>query len=117
MPLWSQSRPLCAQLDVEGHEAAVVPHLIQQGSLCDVDFMTIEWHDHLFSIDVSLRGPIRRARELLATLKTQTACGNRHSVPRVSTMDDESYRFPKYTDNLAWPNRSAICGLTRVKFR
>ena len=80
-------------------------------ALCAVDLMTVEWHDHLPSLDSGVRRKAKAARELLAaTLKSRNvSCAGDRPLVKISTMDDETYRFPKYSDNLAWPNRTA-CG-------
>ena len=107
---------LVMKLDTEGHEAAVVPHLIRERvALCAVDFMSIEWHERLPALDAGMRRGARAARaQLSAALSrggsTSISCPTGRAPAKVSTMDDETYRFPKYTDNLAWPNRTLLCG-------
>ena len=38
---------IMAKIDCEGAELRIIPHLIQQQTLCLIDFATIEWHEKM----------------------------------------------------------------------
>lgn len=37
------------KLDIEGSEVEVIPDLVITGALNFIDYMTVEWHEHLSS--------------------------------------------------------------------
>ena len=84
---------LVMKLDTEGHEAAVVPHLIRERvALCAVDFMSIEWHERLPALDAGMRRGARAAR---AQLSAALSRGGSTSIS--CPTGRAPARFPRWT--------------------
>jgi len=43
------------KIDIDGEEIDIIPALIDSGVLCDINVLTVEWHDKLFIDKVNVR--------------------------------------------------------------
>ena len=44
-----QEQKIMAKFYCEGAELRIIPHLLQQQTLCSIDFATIEWHEKMLA--------------------------------------------------------------------
>ena len=82
----SEHSRVVAKLDIEGSEYEVVPHMLSHGSLCFIDAITIEWHDHMWPASFEYRKP----QDLIAMLKWATGTSKTCKFTPLN-MDDETY--------------------------
>lgn len=95
----SRPRTVLMKMDIEGSEFLVVPHLIAENVLCDVNLTMIEWHErHFFSGQVpdffpsSFKNP-STVGNACETVKQDTGRYISRVCPwnRITDVDDESY--------------------------
>jgi FkbM family methyltransferase len=111
---------IMAKFDCEGAELRIIPHLLQQQTLCLIDFATIEWHEKMLAAKwfqqsayarkiprtrsgvLAATSMVNQTRVLIETTIQTTGCG----LEMRADEDDESYLH----DGAALPNKGEpIC--------
>ncbi|XP_059086072.1 uncharacterized protein LOC131882819 [Tigriopus californicus] len=77
------------KVDIEGSEVEVIPDLVLTGALNFVDYMTVEWHEHLSSAE--RKEVMGLGRSIVTNLDPLTKKLKMKHKLRVVDQDDETY--------------------------
>lgn len=81
----SNPRSFMVKMDVEGSEVIILPHLMLHGILCQINFLSIEWHPHIKNIGDEERNATKKLFHSLEDEKVY-GCGF-----KMVEFDDETY--------------------------
>lgn len=82
---YSNNSKVVVKMDIEGAEFDVLPHMLVHGSLCFIDYLTIEWHGNFYP--TFTRGLDKKIKEITSFLTSNdVSCKF-----KILEIDDETY--------------------------